>query len=54
MKFGWESPDAKALRLLRISPVKKLEGLREMHEFLCRALTKRQRQFYFKLRQARQ
>lgn len=49
----WESRNQRSLRFLRIAPRKKLEWLQEMHEFLRRVLTKRQRHIYYKLRETR-
>ncbi len=46
----WESQQGRLLRFVGIAPKKKLEWLREMQTFLSKALTKKQRYIYHKLR----
>lgn len=43
MKFGWETKKDKVERGIKISPEKKLEGLRLMNELADMVLTKRQK-----------
>jgi len=49
--FGWESKKQRILRSLKISPEKKLEGIRLMNELADKALTARQRKLQRKLRE---
>ena len=49
----WESEKERLLKFMRIAPKKKLEWLQEMHDFLCKALTKKQRRVYYRLRETR-
>ena len=49
----WESQKEKLLRFMRISPEKKMEWLQEMHDFLCKARTKKQKNMYRQLRESR-
>lgn len=53
MIFKWESQEERLRRFMRISPKKKMEWLCQMHEFLRRALTKKNIHLYWKLRQSR-
>lgn len=53
MFFGWESEDDRLLRFMKIPPKKKLEWLREMHEFLARRTSRKQRLIREKLRRER-
>ena len=53
MIFKWESEKEKLSRFMRISPKQKLEWLQQMHDFMRKALTKRQRRIYYKLRESR-
>ena len=52
MKFGWETKREKVLRGLKISPEKKLEGIRLMNELADMVLTSRQKRIRRKLREA--
>ena len=49
----WESQEERLLRFMSISPKKKLEWLRQMHDFLSKVWTKKQRSIYYRLRQSR-
>lgn len=49
----WESQEEKIRYYMSISPKNKLEWLQEMHDFLCKALTKKQRRLYYRLRETR-
>ncbi len=51
MIFKWESPEERLSKFMGIAPKKKLEWLQEMHDFLCKALTKKQKRLYYKLRE---
>ena len=53
MIFKWESEEERLLKYMRVAPKKKLEWLAQMHSFLCKALTKKQRYVYRRLREAR-
>ena len=50
MNFGWESEDEKMLRYMKIPARKKLEWLKEMHDFLLATATPRRRKIFWKLR----
>ena len=52
MKFGWETKREKVLRGIKISPEKKLEGIRLMNELADKVLTGRQKTARRKLREA--
>lgn len=53
MIFKWENQEERLLRFISIAPKKKLEWLRQMHDFLCKGLTKKQRYIYHRLREDR-
>jgi len=50
MNFQWESEGEKLLRFMKISPKKKMEWLRQMHEFMRSAYSKKQRAIFWKSR----
>lgn len=50
MIFKWETEQERLLRLMRISPRKKLEWLRQMHEFIVKSSSKRDKLIRWKLR----
>ena len=52
MNFGWETEKERILRFMKISPKKKLEWLNEMHEFIFKATTKKDRLLRQKLRES--
>ncbi len=52
MRFGWTTNKEKILRGLKISPEKKLEGIRLMNELADKVLTGRQKAIRRKLRDA--
>jgi len=49
----WESQEEKIRYYMSISPKKKLEWLQEMHDFLRKALTKKEKRVYYRLRETR-
>lgn len=49
----WENQRERLVKFMGIAPKKKLEWLQEMHDFLCKALTKKQKQLYYRLRETR-
>lgn len=53
MDLKWESQEEKLRYYMSISPKKKLEWLRQMQIFLAKAMTKKQRHIYHKLRESR-
>lgn len=50
MIFKWETEEERLLRFMKISPKKKMEWLAQMHEFILKASTKRDRLLRWKLR----
>jgi len=52
VKFGWETKKEKVLRGLKISPGKKLEGIRLMNELADKVLNGRQKLARRKMREA--
>ncbi|MDD3906269.1 MAG: hypothetical protein PHS46_07080 [Candidatus Omnitrophica bacterium] len=52
MKFGWETKKERILRALKISPEKKLEGIRLMNELADMVLTDHQKSMRRKIRKA--
>ena len=53
MRLGWESKKQKLLRTVKISAQKKLEWLYQMHQFVLRTMTPKQKKIFFILRQKR-
>lgn len=53
MIFKWETEKERLLRFMKISPKKKLEWLRQMHEFIVKASSKRGKLIRWKLREMR-
>ena len=53
MIFQWENQEERLLKFMKISPKKKMEWLNQMHEFLGKALSKRQKAIYRTLRERR-
>ncbi|MDD4980983.1 MAG: hypothetical protein PHC54_06980 [Candidatus Omnitrophica bacterium] len=53
MIFNWESREERLAKFMGISPKKKLEWLRQMHDFMRKALTEKQKCVYYKLREIR-
>lgn len=53
MNFQEESRKERLLKFMAIAPKKKLEWLRQMHEFISLAYTKKQRRIFYKLRESR-
>ena len=49
----WESQKERLVKFMAIAPKKKLEWLRQMHDFLRKAMTKKQRRVYYRLRETR-
>ena len=52
MKFGWETKKEKVLKALKISPEKKLEGIRLMNELADKVLSRSQKSIRRKMREA--
>ena len=50
MIFKWETEKERLLRLMKISPKKKLEWLREMHDFVAKFTSKKTKTIRHKLR----
>ena len=50
MMFKWESEEERLLRFMKIPPKKKLEWLRQIHEFTTKCSTKQKRALRWKLR----
>jgi len=53
MKFGWQKEEELLLRSMKISPLKKLQWLEQMHAFTRRFMPKSQRKIWWKLREMR-
>ena len=53
MIFKWETEEEKLARWIKVPPKKKLEWLEDMRRFMCKALTKKQKKDFFRLREAR-
>lgn len=53
MMYKWENEEERLLKFMAIAPKKKLEWLRQMQSFLAKAMTKKQRHIYHKLRESR-
>ena len=51
--FEWETEEERLLRFMKIPPKKKLEWLRQMHEFMVKCSSKRTRAIRWKLRESR-
>lgn len=51
MIFKWETEEQRMERFLRISPQKKLEWLWQMHEFIVKSSSKRDKLIRWKLRE---
>ena len=54
MIFEWETHDERLRRFMKISPQKKLEWLRQMHEFMLRTSSSRLKAIRLELRKKRQ
>lgn len=52
--FQWETQKERLLRLSKISPEKKMEWLRQMHELIVRASSKKDKALRWNLRMQRQ
>ena len=50
MIFKWEKDTDRLLRYMKIPPKKKLEWLRQMHEFIVKSSSKRDKLIRWKLR----
>ncbi len=53
MIFKWETEKERLLRFVKISPKKKLKWLRQMHEFIVKSSSKRDKLIRRKLRDIR-
>ena len=51
--FDWGKDEDRLRRWVKLSPKKKLEWLYQAHTLMRKALTKEQREVFWKLRQAR-
>jgi hypothetical protein len=51
MIFEWETEEERLSRFMKIPPKKKLEWLREMHEFMVKCSSKRTKSIRRKLRE---
>ena len=54
MIFEWETRDQRLRRFMKISPQKKLEWLRQMHEFMLRTSSRRVKAIRLELKKTRQ
>ena len=52
--FGWGNDEERLRRWVKLSPKKKMEWLYQAHALMCKALTKEQRDIFWKLRQSTQ
>jgi hypothetical protein len=50
MIFKWETEEERLSRFMKIPPKKKLEWLRQMHEFILKSSSKQTKQIRWKLR----
>lgn len=48
--FNWPTEEERLRKYMKIPAKKKLEWLRQMHEFTVKAYSKRDRRIYWKLR----
>ena len=53
MAFEWETEEERLTRFMKIPPKKKLEWLRQIHEFTVRCSSKRTMLIRWKLRRMR-
>ncbi len=53
MIFEWETEEERLSRFMKIPPKKKLEWLRQMHEFMVKGSSKRTKMIRWKLREMR-
>jgi hypothetical protein len=53
MTFEWETEEERLKRHIKISPKKKLEWLRQIHEFTVNCSSKRTMRIRWKLREMR-
>lgn len=51
INFGWGNDDERLRRWVKLSPKKKMEWLYQGHMLMRKALTKKQREIFWKLRQ---
>ncbi|MCK5493019.1 MAG: hypothetical protein KAJ14_07910 [Candidatus Omnitrophica bacterium] len=50
MIFEWETENERLLRLIKIPQKKKLEWIQQMHEFIVKSFSKRNKLIRWKLR----
>lgn len=50
MILKWETKEEHLLKFMKISPLKKLEWLKQMHEFVLKASSKQDKLLRWKLR----
>lgn len=53
MIYKWETQEERLRRFMGITPKRKLEWLRLMHNLLVKAFSKKRRNIYYKLREIR-
>ena len=53
LDFGWESPQDRLWRFMKIPPFKKLERLYQMHQLVLRSSDKKMKAVRLKLRELR-
>jgi hypothetical protein len=53
MTFEWETEEERLKRYMKIPPKKKLEWLRQIHEFTVKSSSKRTMKIRWKLREMR-
>jgi hypothetical protein len=53
MIYKWETDKERLLRFMKISPLKKMEWLREINEFVLKSSTKRSKAIRRKMREMR-
>lgn len=53
MIYKWETERERLIRFMRIPPIKKLEWLQQMNEFVFKFSSKKQRALRKKLRESR-
>ncbi len=53
MIFEWESEEERLLRIMKISPHKKMEWLLQMNEFIAKSMSDRDRKIRREIRENR-
>jgi len=52
--FNWETDESRLRRWVKLSPKEKMKWLTEAHELIRKVWTKKQKEAFWKLRQAKQ